>query len=125
MQKKSINELRMKIDNIHEELNMLHSPSCMGYTPLHMVGYTLDMMEEPHVGIEHGNFFCLQVLKKRNDIENFGQALFFKDEEENLAMGEIAKDIPFKSARKCIHLSMDWVYENITEMEVQGCTRLS
>ena len=51
-----------------------------------MAWYTLDMMDEPHVGIEHEETNYLQVLKRRNDFEYFGQALVFKDEEENLAM---------------------------------------
>ena len=90
-----------------------------------MVGYTLDMMEEPHVGIEHEENFDLQVLKKRNNNKDYGQALVLKDEEEKLAMGEIAKGMTFKSSRKGTHLPMYWVDEYMTELEVQGCTRLA
>ena len=97
----------------------------MGNNHSHMVGYTLDMMEEPHVGIEHEENFDLQVLKKRNNNKDYGQALVLKDEEEKLAMGEIDNGMTFKSSRKGTHLPMDWVDEYITELEVQGCTILA
>ena len=61
-----------------------------------MAWYTLDTMDELHVGIEHEEKNYLQVLKRRNDFEDFGQALVFKDEEENLDMGEIYKGMSFK-----------------------------
>ena len=50
----------------------------MGNTHLHMVGYTLDMMEEPQAGIEHEENFDLHMLKKRNGNGYFVEALVLK-----------------------------------------------
>ena len=51
--------------------------------------------------------------------------LLQKDIEEYLAMGKIAKDVPFKSTSKGDYLFMDWVDKYISEIEDQGCTRIA
>ena len=50
---KALQESRLHIDQILKELNVSHLPSCMEYDHVHMVGDTLDVMEEPHVEDKH------------------------------------------------------------------------
>ena len=61
------------------------------------------------------------------DEEYFGQAFLDlkKIQEEDLAMGRIAKGILFEAACNGICLSKDWVYKYIIEMKIHGCTMLA
>ena len=43
----------LQIDQLWKELNVPHPPYCMENDHVHMVGGTLDVLEEPHVEDKH------------------------------------------------------------------------
>ena len=49
----SLQNLRLHIYQLIKELNVPHPPSCMENDHVHMVGATLDVLEEPHMEDKH------------------------------------------------------------------------
>ena len=92
-----------------------------------MVVTTLDVLKEPHVEDNHEEGADLQMLVKRYEEENLGQALIEieRKDEVFLAMGNMPEDILIESSSKDDYLFMDWVDKYITKIEDQGCTRIS
>ena len=71
----ALQESRLQIDQIQMDLNVPHPPYCMEKNHVHMVVTTLDVLKEPHVEDNHEEGVDLQVLVKRYEEENIGQAL--------------------------------------------------
>ena len=49
----ALQESRLQIDQLQRELNVPHPSSCMENNHMHMVGTTLDVVEEPNVEHKH------------------------------------------------------------------------
>ena len=109
------------------ELVVPHPPYCMENNHVHMVLTTLDVLKEPHVDDYHEEGVDLQMLVKRYEEENIGQALIEieRKDEVFLEMGNMPEEIPIESAIKDYYLFMDWVDKYITKTEAQGCTSLA
>ena len=71
----ALQALSLQIDQLQRDLNVPHPPSCMEKNHVHMVGTTLVVLKEPHVEDKHEEGADLQVLVKRYEQDNFGQAL--------------------------------------------------
>ena len=121
----ALQESRLQISKLQRELNVPHPPSCMETNHVHMVGTTLDVLEEPHVEGKHEEGADLQMLVKIYEEENLGQALIEIERKDQvlLAMGNMPEDIQIESESKDDYLFMDWVDKYITKIEDQGCSR--
>ena len=92
----------MQIDQIQRDLNVPLPPYCMEKNPVHMVVTTLDVLKEPHVEDNHEEGADLQMLVKRYEEENLGQALIEieRKDEVFLSIINMVDHIPYISTNK-------------------------
>ena len=123
----SLQESILQIDQLQRDLNVPHPPSCMEKNHVKMVVTTLDVLKEPHVEENHEEGVDLQMLVKRYEEENIGQALIDIERKDVvfLDMVNMYEDIRIELASKHDYLFMDWVDKYITKVEDQGCIRIS
>ena len=98
----SLRELKLQICQLQNDLKMSHL-SCF------MEENVLGIVEGPHVEDNHEGGADWQVFVKSPNEDYFGQTLVGMQNgiEEDIAMGKIARDIPFESASSGICLSKD------------------
>ena len=122
----ALQESILQIDQLQRELNVPHPPSCMERNHVHMVVTTLDVLKEPHVEDNHEEGADLQMLVKRYEEENLGQALIEIERKDVvfLAMVNMSEDIPIESERKDDYLFMDWVDKYILKWRINDALEL-
>ena len=112
----------MEIEQLHEKLQRSYLPSYTPFSHSHKADCILEKREESHEMVDHEMHLELQVLMKRYEEENIGQALIEVEEKDEVFFSTRKMDdhTPYGSANKSAYSSIDWVDRDIFGMNTLG-----
>ena len=122
----------MGIEKLHEKLQRYYLPSYTPFNHIHKDDCIIEKGEESHEMVDHEMHLDLQVLVKRNEEENIGQALIEveRKDEEFFYTKNMADHIPYGSTINIPYSSIDWVdrdtfgVNNVGGEEFNFCNKL-